>query len=612
MNTQRNTRRCLLPGKGFLPHNRAMRKLFLCVINLSLFLALGLLPFSNLQNTRANGSFVVNSEADSNLRDSLLTLREAILVANGTLVTVSSGEASQLGGCDIVGGTIQDGCGYGFFDNITFDPLVTQINLGNSPLQLYDAGTWIKGNQGVPQINGVNSNSSCLQIYGNAISISDLSIVNFNNSSDIDIYSGTNNRIFHNFLGTIPGAVNCYPSGVSHLNRAGVMIHQTNGSPGFENGAAYIHGNTIACHTYAGVEIEGSDYVYVGIVADGSTADGNNIGLNLSGVALPNLNGIVINPGITQMSSNNIISNNVISGNSEFGIFIDNSDHNLFTNNKIGTAPGSFSALPNGYDGVRIYGGDAYENTIGASGILAGNIIAGNGQSGITLMDGAHDNHVDANYIGINPSLKPIPNGLAGIAITNSSNANNIGTQSGTTQTISYNSREGVYIENSSKNDIGSSNEISLNSLTGIAMVGDGSINNRMVVRKTYGNGGLPFDLGEDGHTPNGSRTPPGPNNWIQYPLVTSSAGTQILGTTCATCYVDIYRAYGNPALNYSGGDYVISVLADAFGYWYVDLSTSLYPTLTVRDIALVSREQTGNTSEMSPRPILFLPMVRK
>src|SRR3954462_13208783 len=62
----------------------------------------------------AAGSFVVNSSADTNIRDSALTLREAILVDTGFLTTgLTPAERGQLGGCVFSGSTITGGCGAG-------------------------------------------------------------------------------------------------------------------------------------------------------------------------------------------------------------------------------------------------------------------------------------------------------------------------------------------------------------------------------------------------------------------------------------------------------------------------------------------------------------------
>src|SRR3954453_5485106 len=78
----------------------------------------------------ANGSFVVNTSRDSNRRDTVLTLREALMVANGELTTgFTSEEQAQLGGCIFSATTIVGGCGVHVPDRITFVSTLGQINL---------------------------------------------------------------------------------------------------------------------------------------------------------------------------------------------------------------------------------------------------------------------------------------------------------------------------------------------------------------------------------------------------------------------------------------------------------------------------------------------------
>ena len=41
-------------------------------------------------------------------------------------------------------------------------------------------------------------------------------------------------------------------------------------------------------------------------------------------------------------------------------------------------------------------------------------------------------------------------------------------------------------------------------------------------------NTGLPIDLGEDGPPDNGTQSPPGPNNWLPYPVFTAASVRQV------------------------------------------------------------------------------------
>jgi hypothetical protein len=151
---------------------------------------------------------------------------------------------------------------------------------------------------------------------------------------------------------------------------------------------------------------------------------------------------------------------------------------------------------------------------------------------------------------------------------------------------------------------------VAYNGGAGLAVVGDTAIGNRVSARSISRNGGLPVDLGNDGFTPNGSRMPPGPNNWINYPVLTSTAGNVLTGTACVGCKVLVFRAEGNPATPGGGGTYLMETVADGSGSW----SATLSPGSTGSAISLQACEapcfMTGNVSEMSPLWRLFLPEV--
>jgi hypothetical protein len=112
------------------------------------------------------GTLTVNSTADTSLVDSVLTLREALLVANGALTgPFTSAEQGQMSGCTFnASGFITGGCGAGIADNILFAsalgfrPVITL----NSPLPVINdsAPTNILGaflfNNVQPVINAQN------------------------------------------------------------------------------------------------------------------------------------------------------------------------------------------------------------------------------------------------------------------------------------------------------------------------------------------------------------------------------------------------------------------------------------------------------------------------
>jgi hypothetical protein len=265
----------------------------------------------------------------------------------------------------------------------------------------------------------------------------------------------------------------------------------------------------------------------------------------------------------------------------------------------------------------------------------------------VRIRDGATDNLIEGNLIGLDGTgTTAIPNGLAGVAVFNANN-NSIGTSmAGVMQFISGNTREGVYIDNSSNNFIGQTNRIgvasdestplgnglqgimlygasstsvlpsivSYNGGAGVAVVGSSATSNLIRIdQDIHGNGGLPIDLGNDGHTQNGSQTPPGPNNWLNYPVITGGSGSNVSGTACANCTVYFYQAIGSTVAAGGGGRYLHiypSIVANGSGNWNVTLPGGL----TRHDITTTACEPpcffTGNTSEMSPFISVYLPLV--
>jgi hypothetical protein len=216
----------------------------------------------------------------------------------------------------------------------------------------------------------------------------------------------------------------------------------------------------------------------------------------------------------------------------------------------------------------------------------------------------------------------------------------------GISQYISGNAREGIYIEYTNGTKIEASNYIGvgtdnvtprgnllagimLNGTTGtavrpallannggagIALVGGSAIGNEFWPLNVYANSGLAIDLGNDGHTWNGAHTPPGPNNWMQYPVITSVSDTTISGKACANCLIHLYHALDDPAGIGGGGVYLQEVSALASGDWSIPLPSGEIST----SVTLIGvQPSTLDSSEMSPRytgesPFLYLPLISR
>jgi len=363
-----NAKTCFALGTWRLVVPRPVHALRVALI--ALVLVTMSMPWHAPRVARANGAFVVNSSADTATMDNFLTLREAIQVANGTLHgPFSSAEAAQLGGCVFEDGYIIGGCGGFVFDDITFASSVTQINLTSYLPALTDAGTWINGSAGVPRIDagGMSLTGNVFTVSGNDITISNLSIVNGDPSgvyADIWVASGKDARIAYNYLGTVPGATNCSPSGVTRNSANGVYVApNSSGGSGANNGVAYIYGNTIGCHSQDGIYVYGADYVYIGVQADGNTPDGNYIGTNSGEVDLGNgRNGVSLQASDTDGVRSCVIQRNMI--------------------------------VRNHGDGIQLTGTGYSNDGSTSNNQIRSNLVFLNSQSGIRLTYGAYANFV--------------------------------------------------------------------------------------------------------------------------------------------------------------------------------------------------------------------------
>ncbi|MCA9247779.1 MAG: right-handed parallel beta-helix repeat-containing protein, partial [Planctomycetales bacterium] len=218
-------------------------------------------------------------------------------------------------------------------------------------------------------------------------------------------------------------------------------------------------GNTIAQNVLSGNEDDGMTLFGAG--ATGNVVTGNYVGLDPSGVSgLPNIfDGIRISN-----ASGNTIGGpgdlaNVISGNNEgAGVLITGaSTGNVVTGNLIGVSATGAVAVPND-KGVEIDG--AVGNTIGGATRAAGNVISGNAFGGIILREGANENTVANNQVGVDASgNSPIGN-----------------------------ADDGIWVLESSRNVIGPGNTISANVGDGIAITGDpASTNNNRIFGNIIG-----------------------------------------------------------------------------------------------------------------------------
>ena len=242
------------------------------------------------------------------------------------------------------------------------------------------------------------------------------------------------------------------------------------------------------------------------------------------------------------------ISGNLISGNGNQGIWLNGTSDAIVTGNHIGVDQSLTSALANGSSGVVLTYNARSNNIGGDTNTSERNIISGNGGCGVEFNNGAYDNIVLGNYIGLGGSdgMTVVPNWLGGVCLFDSGtgiNRNSIGVSGTVQQYISGNTREGVYVSNSSVSigddtyigvkgdsttpagngwegvylDEGSiSSEIAAarvmyNGWAGIVVIGDTSTGNQLRPGRVAYNGGLGIDLGMMGIPPTTRIHPPDP-----------------------------------------------------------------------------------------------------
>ncbi|MDO8615341.1 MAG: hypothetical protein Q7T33_06340 [Dehalococcoidia bacterium] len=313
-------------------------------------------------------TITVDGAGDDDSRDDLLTLREAILLATGTLErgSLTAGEADNVRGD--VGGALAD--------VITFDASAFPQE-GGEPITLASALPSLSS--GFDAVDGVGATPvisggpfECLRIDSGGNTVRGLMI------RDCDTGLALSAGAQDNVVG----------------------------------GAGKGQGNVISGNR-VGIEIRGR----------GNRVEGNLIGLDASGrTAMPNrAEGIWIAPG----AQDNIIgggepgTGNVISGNDLFGVSIDGPEGiglgptrgNVLAGNYIGTDTTGMVAVPNEY-GINIQAG-AQENVIGGEGGGKVNVIAGN-QVGIVIRDPpTQGNVISGNYFGLTADgAGSLPNGV--------------------------------------------------------------------------------------------------------------------------------------------------------------------------------------------------------
>lgn len=248
----------------------------------------------------------------------------------------------------------------------------------------------------------------------------------------------------------------------------------------------------------AGNQIGGDDNLDRNIISGGNdtgiyllnaTATGNQILGNYIGIAANGLtdlgnhnNGVVMfNAPANVLGGTAGGTRNVIAGNDSGGIYVEGPTGfgNVIQGNYIGLAANGLLAVSNSGDGITLK--DVGATRIGGTNSGNGNVISGNGHSGILIFGNtARTNRIEGNFIGTDANgAVAVGNMFAGITLFGTTSNLIGGEVVAARNVISGNRQDGLYLTNSAGNVIqgnfigtaGNGTNRLGNTLAGVAMV---------------------------------------------------------------------------------------------------------------------------------------------
>ncbi len=283
--------------------------------------------------------------------------------------------------------------------------------------------------------------------------------------------------------------------------------------------------------------------------------DGNRIGTNASGTAVPQPN----NTGILVFEDNASINNNVISGNTNRCIETNNADDISITVNRIGTDLSGFTSLGNNDIGIFMNGGSGAQ--------IDNNVISGIRNIGI-LLDGVDDAFITDNQIGVGPDGTSVLSNDDGIVFQ----SNNVGTSSSV---------------------IISENTIAYNTSFGINFLGSGVANEvRITENRIFCNNG------------NGIRTQ-GANQGKTEPVIVNANTSFISGTAGNGDLVELYL---NRSCGRDEGEVFLGIANNSGGTWQLNASSFATAVSVGDQITALAIDGLGNTSQFSSVQTVLAP----
>ena len=478
---------------------------------------------------------------------------------------------------------------------------------GTSP----GAGNLISGN-----VNGVEMNdSSTTLVQGNLIGTDATgSFALANTHAGVWIYAGSTSN-------TVGGAVGGGRNVISG-NAAGVLI------AGGTTAGTLVAGNLIGTdqtgsnsvgNVSAGIQVTGGSSTTIGgtttlarNVVSGNAADGidvsggptgtllvgDYVGMDQTGTkGLGNAaNGISVSAtaGVT-IGGTAQGAAMIISGNAGSGLSITSASGTsvVVLGDFIGTDNSGSTPIGNGLYGILLTGSTGV--VVGGTAAGDRNIISGNTGVGIGLYGGTTGTAIEGNLIGTDiTGSQPLGNGT-GIRIDGAGSSNNTigGTVALAGNTIAY------------------SNGTVAGTGIGVEVDATAGTGNMIRLNSIFSNHGLGIDLGGDGPTSNDSAGHTGPNQYQNFPAITSvtinNNGTTTVGGTLSSMAdtsfaLDFFTLSSNSASGYGEGRYVLGSGAVAVGPTGTATFTFTFstPANGAEFVTATATDPSGNTSEFS------------
>jgi CSLREA domain-containing protein len=277
----------------------------------------------------------------------------------------------------------------------------------------------------------IQSSSSNTLIGGTAAGAGN--VISGNAQNAIVVYNSSGTTVQGNYIGVSA-------TGATALGNASSGFYMTNSPNTIIGGTAAGAGNVISGNG-AGIYIDPASNDFV--------IQGNKIGTNAAGTAaFPNTDGVLFSYVTSgTLGGTSASARNIISGNSRYGVnFLNSASGIQVQGNYIGTDVTGMAKIANASYGILLTASSP-NNTIGGTAAGAGNVISGNGGTGI-IVDGAttSGNQIQGNLIGTNAAgTAALANNGYGVAVSNSAPNTIIGgTSAEARNVISGNSNVGL------------------------------------------------------------------------------------------------------------------------------------------------------------------------